>query len=598
MSRLVAPTLAIPSLGLGPRPVSTPSSGTSPPVQLSPWRTKRPGDEHGVISSPSEGAGSQQSQLHAASLAQGAVSAVKNSPRMQYGGFSSAFSVTSAPSSPGASRASHSQKETRPLPAMVAYSPAEPFQDPASHGRSASIPDSMQGSIKLAPQRKLGGEDLLGDLQGLGGALSTFGAPSEWWHDSIILGRLSALARRYSDTRTLKRPWQAWLWQLRRGRQKREACRKTHLQLAMRSWHYRTMVHGLRLRRKIPLIRAIMKLPQKTLNTAWGKFRQAVFLQRDVDRRLRLLHLVRQKMLNTMAQVHYHQTLLRLGLAALWLAAKTGESRRLTSPSPELSPEASSAQYYVSGRNQIQHVVGRAWRRWWFATRMWLSSSQYREREVEAWLAGECSTPRSMKLAEAWGSSVTQPGLTEPSPLLATPTPLLAPPKDFTSSLVQRASPAAGDSTFLNSTELPFPEATDEPLLLQGSASKVLEEFQFQRPRFRGTSVFRSSAEVGAGSSPNRRHQPGLEGETEAFTALAHDHERNLPAPIPSQQSSKASSDAEVSFVEPWMSGARRGSPSGALGLVDPPMPSERHSDYWAMRRSIQRPAVLGTRRR
>lgn len=45
------------------------------------------------------------------------------------------------------------------------------------------------------------------DRDGLGGALLTFGAPSEWWHDSIILGRLSALALRYFASKATQKPW-------------------------------------------------------------------------------------------------------------------------------------------------------------------------------------------------------------------------------------------------------------------------------------------------------------------------------------------------------------------------------------------------------
>lgn len=50
------------------------------------------------------------------------------------------------------------------------------------------------------------------DRDGLGGALLTFGAPSEWWHDSIILGRLSALALRYFASKATQKPWRLdWL---------------------------------------------------------------------------------------------------------------------------------------------------------------------------------------------------------------------------------------------------------------------------------------------------------------------------------------------------------------------------------------------------
>ena len=119
------------------------------------------------------------------------------------------------------------------------------------------------------------------DRDGLGGALLTFGAPSEWWHDSIILGRLSALALRYFASKATQKPWRldwldlgrvsspmslkekdlclffngaslnfrflqtkkglfivrAWLQHVQRAREKHRLGLRSQLQLALRRWH-------------------------------------------------------------------------------------------------------------------------------------------------------------------------------------------------------------------------------------------------------------------------------------------------------------------------------------------------------------------------
>ncbi|CAE8613618.1 unnamed protein product, partial [Polarella glacialis] len=113
-----------------------------------------------------------------------------------------------------------------------------------------------------------------GPGQGLGGALSAFGAPTEWWHDSIILGRLSALALRYFASKALRKPWKAWLRLVELGGQKRFDSFRTRQLLALRTWHWRTLAHGRRLRRKLPLVRAIARLPQVALAPAFAKMRQ------------------------------------------------------------------------------------------------------------------------------------------------------------------------------------------------------------------------------------------------------------------------------------------------------------------------------------
>lgn len=70
-----------------------------------------------------------------------------------------------------------------------------------------SVRDSLRESHHESSQVELQAARPPHRGSGLGGALSTFGAPAEWWHDSIILGRLSALALRYFASKATQKPW-------------------------------------------------------------------------------------------------------------------------------------------------------------------------------------------------------------------------------------------------------------------------------------------------------------------------------------------------------------------------------------------------------
>jgi len=285
----------------------------------------------------------------------------------------------------------------------------EPVYQPTWHGPSLSSAaaeeplhlqryGSPRGSYRTASERGVGGHAAVIDARsfassdGLGGVLSTFGAPSEWWHDSIILGRLSALALRYFAAKATSGPWRAWKSYVHAGRSDKMLEQRRRAQLALRSWRYRTLTRG-RLQNKLPLIMKLKQLQHATLAPCWERLRQAVFMRRDVSRRLRLLQVIERKILGMTAMAHYHQSLLRLGLGGFWMAAQLSPGGG--------SPKAASGSRgrgkpTATDGSHVEQVVRRAWRRWSFATRMWMSSSEYQARETEAWLAGECSTPRSM----------------------------------------------------------------------------------------------------------------------------------------------------------------------------------------------------------
>ncbi|CAE7318025.1 unnamed protein product, partial [Symbiodinium necroappetens] len=371
MSRLVAPKLLIPSLGQGERGAGSPAEFESAPSESRP---------------SSNLATSQNRPLH---------------PRCD----------------------GHAP---RPIASIESFSSRSDSKDSSLPLPFSQRPDPLH-SAWSAESEVVSQADPISPSSALGGAISTFGAPAEWWHDSIILGRLSALALRYFATKAVKKPWKAWLRYLDAVRHKEESRLRSQLQLALRLWRRRTVWHGRRLAPKRPLLLALQRIAQTHLAPVWGRLRQAVFAQRDVERRLRVLHLIRRKMMETMAQVHYYQSLLRLGLAALWLAVKV---RDTSSSSVASAPVAVCSTRHT----HVQQVLSRAWRRWRFATRMWLSSAQYRERELEAWLTGECSTPRSMILAEAFESlpvaeterPVSATAMSSPSPDIVRRHPFLA----------------------------------------------------------------------------------------------------------------------------------------------------------------------------
>mmetsp|Transcript_17302 Transcript_17302/g.38972 ORF Transcript_17302/g.38972 Transcript_17302/m.38972 type:complete len:518 (+) Transcript_17302:55-1608(+) len=241
---------------------------------------------------------------------------------------------------------------------------------------------------------------------GLGSVLSTFGAPSEWWHDSIILGRLSALALRYFAAKATSRPWRAWKLYVDAGRADKLVEKRRRVLLALRSWRWRALTRG-RLRNKLPLILQLKQLELANLKPAWERLKQVVFLKRDVSRRLRLLDAIQRKIMGMMAMAHYHQSLLRLGLGGFWMATQLSTSAARTG-----SGSRGRGRAAVTDGSHVEQVVRRAWRRWSFATRLWLSSTEYQVRETEAWLAGECRTPRSIarSLRSPQGIAGASPG--------------------------------------------------------------------------------------------------------------------------------------------------------------------------------------------
>lgn len=291
-------------------------------------------------------------------------------------------------------RASSSASQPRPASLLAREVPAEE--------QEASVVTSSRQSGINGPSEY--GND------GLMQALTAHGAPSEWWHDSIILGRLSALALRYFAAKAAKRPYQAWRTYARsRLSKKIRGCRillNTCRGVGFRSWRWQVLSTG-RLANKMPLIGALQALvPLCALRPTWARLQQAVFLRRDLSRRLNILYLVERKMLATLARTHHYQRLLRLGVAGLWLAAQLRLNTAANRPASPRSdgrrtPAALSLAVPGQSRSHVAQVLRRAWRRWFFGVRMWLSHVEYNVHETEAWLTGEISTPRSIVTSNA-----------------------------------------------------------------------------------------------------------------------------------------------------------------------------------------------------
>jgi len=274
-------------------------------------------------------------------------------------------------------------------------------QSPAFYARETSLAGSSASrKTGLAGASELGSE-------GLTQAITAYGAPSEWWHDSIILGRLSALALRYFAAKAARRPYQAWRSYARQRRSRKirglRLLVNTCTGHALRSWRWEVLANG-RLANKMPLINALQLLPAMVLRPTWAKLQQSVFLRRDLSRRLRLLCLVERKMLAMLARTHYYQHLMRLGIAGLWLASQVRINTRNRSTPDTDKQGLHHLGTMVAGepsRSHVSQVLRRAWRRWFFGMRMWLSNVDYNMRETEAWLSGEITTPRSIVTSNA-----------------------------------------------------------------------------------------------------------------------------------------------------------------------------------------------------
>eukprot|EP00746_Dinoflagellata_sp_MGD_P006315 gnl/MRDRNA2_/MRDRNA2_112318_c0_seq1.p1 gnl/MRDRNA2_/MRDRNA2_112318_c0~~gnl/MRDRNA2_/MRDRNA2_112318_c0_seq1.p1 ORF type:complete len:930 (-),score=153.03 gnl/MRDRNA2_/MRDRNA2_112318_c0_seq1:72-2861(-) len=225
---------------------------------------------------------------------------------------------------------------------------------------------------------------------GIGEVLSAYGQPGEWWHDSIILGRLSALAARYHAVKTTTRPWQAWRARCQAARQKREIIKRNRRLVALRTWRWRQLTGGKR-KNKRPLCEALsMLLRKEGLAPAWESMRKVVFQYRDMQRQLALLCLAKARAMGELALGHYYRNLLRLGLAGFWIAV------RLYHNTPRRASDTAAQRPAVDSRGHVVEVLMKTWLRWTHGVRLWVPPAIYELQQTERWLLGDNATPRAI----------------------------------------------------------------------------------------------------------------------------------------------------------------------------------------------------------
>ena len=239
MSRLVAPGLSIPSLGGSgpsgpPGPCRSGSAGGTLSTGLSAAGRNQKSDSTSVSVKDFE-----RKTIHGDSF-QGFLAPAALAPRLEeprqarYSLGSRSNRMSPMPSDSSPSQEYLPSHEYFPSHASSLGESESPFDlvvhNPRSYQRAQSIPHLAQSS-----QRSQGPQGP--QAEGLGVALSAFGPPAEWWHDSVILGRLSALALRFFATKAMKTPWNAWLQYVQRARKKSELCLQSQRRFLLQRWH-------------------------------------------------------------------------------------------------------------------------------------------------------------------------------------------------------------------------------------------------------------------------------------------------------------------------------------------------------------------------
>lgn len=235
-----------------------------------------------------------------------------------------------------------------------------------------------------------------------------------WWRDNVIIGRLSALARRYWSLRMCARPFRAWSEYAKTKMRKREFQRKQQIEVVMHVWKCRALHRCFW--RELPLLRLLnQSVCRAGLRSAWNRLRSWANSWRMVMQRQMLLHLVRAKMMNGMAVCHHMRSLYLRGLGAFWVCTKSLKSRHSrhahahahrhshphdhadayphdhSNAHPHVHHSYSQALEQRSAnraneagtepRSVLLRVQSRTWRRWRYATLMWLSQEKYQQKQ-------------------------------------------------------------------------------------------------------------------------------------------------------------------------------------------------------------------------
>eukprot|EP00746_Dinoflagellata_sp_MGD_P167227 gnl/MRDRNA2_/MRDRNA2_97685_c0_seq1.p1 gnl/MRDRNA2_/MRDRNA2_97685_c0~~gnl/MRDRNA2_/MRDRNA2_97685_c0_seq1.p1 ORF type:complete len:539 (+),score=35.81 gnl/MRDRNA2_/MRDRNA2_97685_c0_seq1:172-1617(+) len=207
------------------------------------------------------------------------------------------------------------------------------------------------------------------------------GTDAWWWRDNVIIGRLSALARRYWSLRMCARPFRAWTQYTQTKVMKKESSRKQQIEVVISMWRCRAL-HRFYWR-ELPLVRVLTQtLCRAGLRSAWTRLQSWACSWRSVMQRATLLRLMRLKMMNSIAVCHHIRSLYQRGLGGFWICAKQVQPSRGHSHTSRASGSQSVNCMYGSeneNRGVLLRVQSRTWQRWRHATRSWCIQERYRQ---------------------------------------------------------------------------------------------------------------------------------------------------------------------------------------------------------------------------
>lgn len=155
---------------------------------------------------------------------------------------------------------------------------------------------------------------------------------SGWWQENAVIGRLSALSRRYYSVKLLTRPLSVWRQYTLERKPKRDLQYQREVCLKLRLWLLR--VRWRRYRHQLPLFHAVRHPTQQVLRAAWDRLRGRPSPEcLEKLQKVSLAKVVRGRMRNSIARCHHARLLLQRAFASFWLTSlQNGHSTPGTAP--------------------------------------------------------------------------------------------------------------------------------------------------------------------------------------------------------------------------------------------------------------------------
>lgn len=207
-----------------------------------------------------------------------------------------------------------------------------------------------------------------------------------WWQDNAILGRLSALSRRFSAIKLIAIPLQAWREFTAERKPKRDLQFKREIALKLRLWQLR--IRWSRYRCELLLLRAVSRPAQRSLRVAWDRLRglPSPELKRKL-RRLKLAKVVHSRVLQGISTCQYARSLLRRALGSFWILAAAARSRGALG-----SKRSRRASLYGAALDDLDHgpqtvlvqLQHKCWQRWCRNTMMHLGPLEFEQEQRKA----------------------------------------------------------------------------------------------------------------------------------------------------------------------------------------------------------------------